>query len=149
MVEHIWSVLCSRAVIDRDTNNATLIDVVEQIVINGIPQEPGSPALILPAMMNLVSLWRREDADRPVQALGRVRLRSPGGDVIKDFTFPIDLQKAPRSRINGKIAGLPVPMAGTYRFLVEWRENEDSDWQQVASIPLEVVFKPEDPPKSE
>ena len=49
MIEHIWSVLCSRSVIDSETNNVSIQDVIEHIIINAEPTENG---LALSSMLN-------------------------------------------------------------------------------------------------
>jgi hypothetical protein len=42
MVEHIWTVLCSHAVVDKDTNNVSLHNVIEQVNVKGtIPAQIG------------------------------------------------------------------------------------------------------------
>jgi len=51
MLEHIWSVLCSRSVIDSETNNVSIQDVIEQITINAEPAENG----FLPFPMELIT----------------------------------------------------------------------------------------------
>jgi hypothetical protein len=65
MIQHVWSVLCARAVIDSESNTISLFDVVEQIVAIG----PGIAAIgpgaegVAPVSLELVTLWSRDSLD--------------------------------------------------------------------------------------
>ena len=43
MIEHAWSVLCTRSVTDRESNNISLFEVIEQISTVGPAPPPGAP----------------------------------------------------------------------------------------------------------
>jgi hypothetical protein len=136
MIEHIWSVLCSRSVIDSETNNVSIQNVVEQIVIQAEPQENG----FLPIELELITLWGKDEPKEVVEGAGRVTFITPSGksDVISDEK--IDLTKAERHRQRIKLPGLPVSEAGKYYFKVEVK-NKDGEWKQVSAIPLKIEFQ--------
>ena len=66
MIDHVWTVLCSHAVIDRDSNSVSLLDVIEQL---NIGDEPSPEGRII-SSLDLMTLWAREDIDRPTQDVG-------------------------------------------------------------------------------
>lgn len=136
MIEHIWSVLCSRSVIDSETNNVSIQNVIEQIIINGEPTENG----FLPIPLELITLWGREKVDETSEGTERVTFISPNGksEIISETI--IDLTKVERHRQRIRFPGLPVSEAGKHYFKVETK-NDNNEWEQVAAIPLKILFQ--------
>ena len=62
MVEHAWSVLCDRAIIDQQTNNIVL-NVIEHVKFTHEAEETGKP-LLMRLNGELVSLWYKEPGDK-------------------------------------------------------------------------------------
>jgi hypothetical protein len=136
MIHHVWTVVCSRAVIDRDSNNVSLQNVVEQLTIS---REPGPVAI--PVSLDIMTLWARADPDVPTKGRARTTFLSPSG-VVNDgpFEYDIDLSKHRRYRSRGHIQPLRVEEAGRHTFRVELQKEGETEWRQVASIPLEINF---------
>lgn len=138
MINHIWSVLCRNAVIDIDTNNVSIHDILEQITINAMPLENG----VLPFQFELITLWGRAESGRPTTGKSKVTLVAPSKKIKPVLVFEIDLSKAELFRQRVKFPGLAAGEGGIYHFVVELAEN-DNKWRQVAAIPLKISFKPE------
>jgi len=138
MIDLIWAVLCSQSSIDQETNNISLIEVLERIVVEATP--PDQESIMIPITSVLVALSTRSILDQPAQGEGRIRLTSPTGDLIRTVEFPIDLTAHTRTRSRLKAFGLEIRSAGYYYFNVDLRQEGQDDWQQVAQIPLEVAF---------
>src|SRR3990172_3519864 len=136
MIEHIWSVLCSRSVIDSETNNVSIQDVIEQITINAEPTEDG----FLPFPLELITLWGRKEIDRPARGIERVSFVTPSGKHTIISESKIDLSKAERHRQRVRFPGLPIGEAGRHYFRVEFKENGDQ-YREVAAVPLTVQFQ--------
>ncbi|MFB6212469.1 MAG: hypothetical protein ABEI53_01470, partial [Candidatus Magasanikbacteria bacterium] len=65
-MNHIWSVLCNKTLVDQDTNNISLIDVVEKIDLAGPLEEieevtEGNKKAEIGVDFQLVSFWFRAD----------------------------------------------------------------------------------------
>jgi len=133
MIRHVWTVLCSSASIDRDTNNISLFEVIEQLNVQGDVREP----VIVPRPFEIVSLWTRIPLDQPARREARYRLRTPGGRDIPVVTQELDLRQYRRLRTRSRLPALPVDQAGLYSFVVEYRE-QDRDWSPAAEVPLDV-----------
>jgi hypothetical protein len=136
MIEHIWSVLCSRAVIDVETNNVSIQDVIEQITVNSAPVADG----FLPFPLEIVTLWNRKEITNQIEAIERVQFITPSGKATVISEGKIDLTQAERFRHRVKLPGLPLSESGRYYFKVESKTGDDS-WKEVASIPLSVTFQ--------
>ena len=59
-IEHVWSVLCEKSVIDSETNNLSLTNILEEIQIS--LKEKGiidSSEKTVPINFELVTMWRK------------------------------------------------------------------------------------------
>jgi hypothetical protein len=133
-VEHAWSVLCQRSLFDQNTNNVSLIDVIERVQFNA-PQELD----YMPFRFDLVSLWSRTDLEKPEKSNGRLEIiYAKNGEILHTLEYTIDLTETPRARGQATLRKLPFVGNGLYKFVVSIWEDETQTWQRVASVPLEV-----------
>ena len=138
LFDHVWTVLCSRAVVDRQTNNVSLQNVVEELTVRGTPKR-GTPVSV---HVELMTLWSRASPNLPATGEARVTLLSPSQEELLTFEGEIDLSKVERARTRLVYQSLPVHESGRYVFCVEAREKDASEWRQVAIVPLKVRFVP-------
>ena len=145
MIEHIWSVVCERTILDRDSNLISIINSLEELGIEG----PLEKKRILRVPIEIVSFWVRSDIAVPVKGLARYRFVSPSGDNVKDQNIDLDLSDFERLRTRVQFLNLNFPEPGIYHFQVAYRKNKKSSWKTVASIPLKinVIEKTEEPKK--
>lgn len=146
MIRHVWTVLCSNVVIDRDSNNVSLQDVIEQVQVTIEGGWSPDAKSVLPIRLNLVTLWVRADYAVPAQGKARITVLSPAGDPLaKPGGYEINLAD-PYRRFRGRtrFGSLPVAGSGCYTFLVEL-QKEDEAWEPVAEIPLEVTIETSPP----
>lgn len=137
MIEHIWTVVCSRAVVDQRSNNISLENIIEQVSVAGAP----APGTGLRFPLDVMSLWTRADLSEPDQGQGRLRFLSPSGETIAEREFEINVSgDIKRYRANIHLEGLPLKGEGQYTFHTDFWDG--SEWREVASIPLEIVFEP-------
>ncbi|MEA3344807.1 MAG: hypothetical protein U9Q78_00935 [Chloroflexota bacterium] len=141
MIDHVWTVVCSRSVIDRDSNNVCLLNVLEQITVGGKPTAEDVEAI--PIEMEVVSLWARSDLDVPTGGAERLTLVSPSGEVLFSGESEIDLSAHRRFRNRARFRGLPIREEGRYVFRVESQADDEVGWHHAADIPLEVIFEEE------
>jgi len=140
MIRHIWSVLCSQSVIDKDTNNISLFSVLEQLNVAGPPPSKESPGLI-PISLEVVSFWERIPNDQPSRGRSSLLIVAPSGETIQRQVSDVDLTVYQRSRVRGKLNGLPVAATGRYEFRVQLRQDDSEEWEDVAALPLHIQFE--------
>jgi len=145
MIDHVWTVVCSRAVTDRESNNVSLQNVVEQITIRGEP----IPDAMVPIPLDVVTLWVRANTDIPSRGYTRLIFLSPSGTVIGSLESEVDLSEYERYRTRTHFQGLPVTEPGRYTFRVELQNEGESEWHQVALIPLRIIFMPPEAEQAE
>lgn len=142
MIDHVWTVVCSQAIIDRDSNNVSLQSVIEQITIADAPKPDG----IIPLSLQVMTLWARSDFDVPSQGQARLSLLLPSGELAKEFETVLDLSEARRLRTGLRMEGFPASESGRYTLRVEFRNEGEELWRFGAAVPIEVLFEP---PKAE
>ena len=88
-----------------------------------------------------MSLWARADLNEPAHGRGRLRLLSPAGTTITETDFEIDVAGThKRYRATVHFEGFPLHGPGKYTVRTDFWDG--SDWKEVASVPLEIVFEP-------
>jgi hypothetical protein len=137
MIQHIWSVLCSRALLDKDSNNISLIEVIEQINVGAIP--PGDQLAAIPMPMELVTLWCRAPEDPPTSGRARVVIIGVTGTRTELPPYNIDLATYPRVRNRSRFAGVQYQQLGRMEFVVELQVGDGDEWTPVAKLPVQVA----------
>lgn len=142
MIDHIWTVVCSRVVVDRESNNVSIQNVLEQLNIMGEPKPDG----MLPINVEIVSLWVRSDLDVPGRGRSRLTFLFPSGKRIEvSGELNVNLSESRRGRTIMKLQGFPIRESGQHALCVEFQNEGEAEWHQVAAIPVEVIFEPPEP----
>ena len=145
----LWAILCENVIINQQTNNVSLIEVVDQITVPAPP--PGNvvkPDEKIGTFLNmrLVVLWARSDRDVPESGQARIRIIAPDGKEAQTTEHHVDLSEVPRSSAIGSIVGFPFPLTdeGEHLFRVEKR-TPDSSWSKEFELPLWVEIQTDSP----
>ncbi len=136
MAKHIWSILCSKALTDKNTNSVSLMEIVEQIAISPLPP---NKQIIVPLTLDLVTLACRSDPATPEKQMARMTLLTPSGDSVEGIRFELDLTGSVRCRATLHMDGLPLEGVGEYTFLLEFLDEESEEWTEIYRLPLEVA----------
>jgi len=139
MTRHVWTVACTHAVIDQESNLISLLDVIEQLNITGKP----APNKVVGLTLDLTTLWVRENPETPEKGRARITLVSPSGAELKSMIIDVDLSAYERLRSRGRFVGIPAPEDGRYTFRVDSAPENSEAWIQVALIPLQIAFAEE------
>ncbi|MDO8433371.1 MAG: hypothetical protein Q7S58_13285 [Candidatus Binatus sp.] len=146
MIRHVWSVLCARSIIDNESNNISLLEVLEQLAVTAPPGQAAlsqTDKISVPLNSELVTLWTRS-GDVPEQSRARIRIVNAGGDELHVSEIAVDLTKHARLRSRARLNGLAIRGPGVHEFRVSLEEQ--GRWEEVARIPLQIIFGP--PPTS-
>lgn len=138
MIQHAWSVLCERAITDKDTNNISLIYCIEQITTIRLP-------LQFP-QITFSTLWYKTDQKdtNPYDLSLKFFVEKPNQEKELIGETRAKIEK-PRHRFNFSIGGFLFSHEGTYLFSVEYN-LENQGWKKTNQIPLQVIYQP---PQSE
>lgn len=144
MIEHYWTVLCRKGVIDSDSNNISLLEVLEQVNIVGTPpveKEEGA----IPGEYEIVSLWGRANYNEPARGMVKYVIGYRSGDIektSKEQIVEIDMTGHNRSRSILKLPLVPIHGEGLHRINVSLKIEGQHEWREVTSLPYEVRFQP-------
>ncbi|MEW5988520.1 MAG: hypothetical protein AB1791_17975 [Chloroflexota bacterium] len=143
MIRHIWTVICSESITDQESNNISLFNILERITLS-LSEEPSAlpEGIILPISFEVVSYWARENKDRPTRGHARILLVLPSREVGPQFSHDLDLVQYERVRTRTRVNGLSIRGAGLYDFRVQLQVDGEQEWQEVASVPLEILLEP-------
>jgi hypothetical protein len=146
MAEHIWSVLCSKSVIDKDTQQVSLFDVLEALHIQ-LEEPIKSPGLIRFAT-EVVSLWVRSERDAEETATTKCEVITPDGESVHAAEMALDFSEKRRFRSIFRAEGFPLHGSGVYKFKVSVKDGASEEWRLAALLPIEVTVKSPNPEKS-
>ena len=138
-----WAILCERVTIDRETNNLSLINVIEEVAVPAQPPQDLSEAIsqsVIPANFELVTLWSRSNPEYPERWIGRVRIVVPDGPESITQEHEIDLTQFLRLRSRLKLPGIPAGGEGLYLFRIEGKPI-GGEWSGMFDLPLRLVLQ--------
>ena len=132
-----WAVLCETAITDAESNNISLITLIDHVALPIQPPKESKMG-ILGSRLAVITLWRREDPSLPEQGEGRIRFLSPDGTELLEKSFPINLSKFIRMRTRLQLPGLPFGgVEGHYNFVFDYKSG-DAGWDHRFELPLQI-----------
>lgn len=143
MAEHVWSIVSKRAVIDRDSNNISLFDVIERISFHG-PVEPDlNEKIVIPFDHTVTIYWARTNWEKPEK--NKCKVTWGKNKELLSQVLEIDLTEFKRTRNILELKGFPFSGSGVYFFKIFLQDKKGGQerWKKVASIPIEVSFTPD------
>jgi len=152
-IKHLWSIICSYSVIDRDTNNISLVNLIDTLSVTVEPtkkqeeEKKGRGWYLVPITLQLISFFRKKTRDRDVSFDTQINIINPDGKIIGvsitgTLAFP---QKLVNLRARYIISGFPVDKGGTYHVQLRVRETAAKDFVEVARVPIDVNLKVQRP----
>ena len=149
-IKHIWTVLCGASSVDKDSNQISLINVIEELTLSSIPQVSKKEINVnnkgtfgIPVQFEIVVFLQR--MDNPNEDLTvdiEIDSVDPKGKVLKSFPYLLPFQKGfKRIRFRIKMNGLQYNSPGEYHFRIKLKEEDK--FIEVASLPLDLKIKAE------
>jgi hypothetical protein len=138
-MEHVWSVLCSRAIRDESNKMVSLMDCLDRIEIAGEvpPVNVDQPNMIGPLSLYLVSYWYRTNISEPETGTFRATLVGPNGIVSKRvMESAVPLLEGPSVNSIVNIGVIEFFGWGYYFFEVHM-QSADGQFIRVARLPLD------------
>lgn len=145
---HIWSVLCSHSVLDQDSNNLSLFNLLERVTffppknqLTDIKKQMGLGKLMAPFNFEIVSRIKK-NTEKTIAVDIETIIVDPQKVEVGKFQKRVDLKKEIKNmRFRNKFGSIPFTKNGEYEFLIYMKEQNEKEFSQVASIPLEIELK--------
>ena len=138
-MKHLWSVLCTRGIIDKQSNNVSIFEILEEIHVprSAVARETEP---IVGVLANWVSSFSRTNNDIPETGKIRDVIKLPSGKSFGTRESDIDLKNVKRRRLIRAIPLPPKNEEGTYIFETSLKGEGENRWKKVSEIPLELIL---------
>jgi hypothetical protein len=140
MIKHIWTVICRASFVDRESNNFSLIETLEYIGLD-LAGHSEQETIHIPFPFDWVTMWRREDINKPSMCYCKDVILSPSGKVIREEEREVDCVKYTTMRMRRRIGGLAISESGEYRFVTQGKSSKRDKWVVYSDIPLIIEIK--------
>jgi hypothetical protein len=138
-----WAIICERAIIEKETNNLSLISLIEEVRLTSEPPQTTAQGktMLVPHKFVVVQFWMRSDPDKPEIAETRSRLIAPDGKAYGTALQRIDLERFNQIRVATNSPGFPWFGHGDYT--IEFQVKlERGKWRTVGREKFRVVGPP-------
>jgi hypothetical protein len=142
-MKNIWSILCSRAIVDSNTNSLSLFDCIDEAVVGfSSVDEMNKPAKDIPALFTIASLWVDNNSSKERTFNQLVEIYDPNKRKLKDFSNnQIFERDKKRLRTLIQVNGLGITSEGQYTIVIKYKSEESDGKYLIASeIPLDIKF---------
>lgn len=148
-IKNNLSVLCKSSIIDRDSNNVSIFNIIEEITIKseGIfkqkIKEKEKEEEIIPFPFEFFSVWERnDDITKELSSKVKTSILCPNGEEKDYVELPFSFELGKRKiRLIIKTGGLPFTGYGTYIFKVFIEENKKFSLADQISIEIKPESK--------
>jgi len=142
-IQHLWTLACENSSIDRDSNNVSLFNILEQVILNEnqvknakVKQQRSD--ITVPVKFQLVSLWHRLEMNEEEEIETGLEFLSPEGVSLLSRKMVIKFGSGKkRFRFRAKFEGLKITTVGLYHFRFS-KVLPDGQWQEITRVPLEI-----------
>lgn len=133
MVLNLWNLLCRSIAVDQETNLISYLNCVSSLRFTKLPT-------VMPSL-NLGTAWLVfPEPGKTVDLQIKISLLDPDGKAHPVFETPTtNLTKKNTERINFKIQGIPITIAGIYRFKIEYFNG--LEWNKTSDVLLNVELR--------
>jgi hypothetical protein len=140
MINHVWTIVCSSAVVDQVTNNISIFNVLENISVRTDPLPDGW----IKMDFIVVSFLERQDVNKPAKGKIKLSFIPPSNEVLEAFESDVDLTEFTFARGLVRFDRLPLRESGRHYFKVELQIAGEEEWRNVEMIPILVNFAPKE-----
>jgi len=144
MPELVFSVVCSRAIVDRLTNGLSIIDVVDGIAINNDAEQLAdnkASTIALNPPLTIVQLWARENASSDETFTNRILVIAPDRKKLSQPGMQLSFHGKLNIRSIMTLPSIPAKGSGLYRIVSQEKvkgKNGSDRWQTRAEVPINI-----------
>ncbi|GEM_PF-2921715 len=140
--KYIRTIICAKSIVEAESNNISLIELIDAITINTKEPLPKGKPTGIPLGFEIVSFWTKEKDADDVQIDLKLEALDPKGEVLNShngvFTFPKDKQNM---RFIFKLAGFKVTESGVYLLRLSYKEHGETEYKLAEETPLALTFQ--------
>ena len=146
-MNHIWSVISEKVTIGQDSNNLSLINIIEQLNISSSLEEltkatSSENGVVVPFNLVFTSLWVKEEEELSEEVGLELQLKiiDPEQKTIGSIENKVVVKENhKRIRTRFKLDNFRVTGSGMYKLVILKKENDE--YKEIKSIPLDISLK--------
>jgi hypothetical protein len=138
-----WAILCDRTIIEAETNNLSIINVLDEIHLDRAPPEEsakGKHPVLIPHGFTAVQWWTRSDEEEPEKLFVRSRFKTPDGALFGGNEQTVDLTRHQHIRVVTRAPGFPWRGPGRYEVTIQAKNGQK--WRTVERLSFRVAVVP-------
>ncbi len=152
-IEHVWSMLCQTSSIDYQTNEVSLLRIIEEFNLEAQAKDEDTKrklenmekeAIEFPINVQLFSMWQREEKmpEKSDKARIKVVWIDPRGQELQSLEYDLQIPEDKiRMRYRINLGSIKLSVDGRYKFRVALGKEGSSEFEQVVEIPVDVKIK--------
>lgn len=138
-MKHIWTVLCQKSSIDKETNLLSLFNCVEELSLIIDKTKAPKGDLVIPIEFQLVSFWTVENPGKDNVLEMRGELLDPSGKTLTKFENKFNIKKGVlRFRNRHNFQDLPITEVGRYIIRMMQKKEDKKEFETVIELPLDI-----------
>jgi hypothetical protein len=149
-IKHIWTLICSSSVIDSETNNLSVSNIIEELNIP-IPQKAFEEAkkkeaqgVVIKHNFEIISRLKRERVENREDFFYRIVMINPDGNAMTSSveTNGVFEEGVSNMRIRNRFDAIPIEKrGGDYAFRIEIKNKQEEEYKCIYVAPLKIVVK--------
>ncbi len=138
-MKHAWTILCQKAIIDKVTNNLSLIDSVEELNISLAANDLDKTPRALPVSFEIVSFWYDNNPQTESKGTLQVEIYNSKNTKLHEFHHEFVIPKNyKRMRTRIIVKGLPFSEPGDYIFKIKYQKPDQTNYTLATELPFEI-----------
>lgn len=142
---------CEKVLEDKSTNNISLISIMQDMTVQ-LPSEslPLPKNALAPTQWTIFAMWSREPEEQEAFDV-KATLVAPGEEtIVETLPTPVTFQDftVNSQRILMNVIGFPIGVAGKLEILLFTKQQDQSEFVEIARFPMSVTHQATDNPSA-
>lgn len=139
MIRNVWTVLCERAISNKQTNNPTLVEGLETLTFMMRPSVE-SKAIRIDFRYMLATYWFNDDSTNARKGIFKVSAVTALRRTHELIQVSLDLEPRQFNKSFINLQTFPIDGQGLYYVEVHLKEEDMVKWKRVATTPLVIKY---------
>ncbi|MDZ7957061.1 MAG: hypothetical protein RMY34_03995 [Aulosira sp. DedQUE10] len=137
MAKFLWAIICGQAILNAETDNFSLIEILQEIEL---PIIDAPNEFFFPIDFDLVVSWERMNQESDLDSF-ILTLRSPSDQILLQATHSLKFSEGSISNITVfHFNGIPISSPGYYTFKIAIPPEQNEEAQIVGSVSLNINY---------
>ncbi|MGK7926220.1 MAG: hypothetical protein AB4290_13420 [Spirulina sp.] len=141
MITCNWAILCQQSIVNAETNNISLMEILDEYYI---PKPPESERIIFYDFdYEVVVELQRDRNGTEENIVFRLEIFSPSGETLLKGKRSVFFNKNTLKVVSRlRLQGLPILKEGFYKFTIQLpkQHEEETVWETVKEVALEINY---------